>query len=251
MIVGLCQFDLEWENKKTNRSKIISLIENCESIKKIDWLIFPEMTLTGFSMKSMKTTLSDKDIDFFKDISRNFSLYTTFGGVIDNRNSLITIDKDGNTIAEYAKMHLIPHYGENVSYVPGDKLCGFEIMGMRVSPSICYDLRFSYLFWEQASTTDIYVNIANWPRVRDLHWTTLLKARAIENQAYMIGVNRIGQDNNETYLGNSIVYGPDGGLVISCADGQKIFFCTIEKNKVRKTRDLFPIITDRKLLIGG
>ena len=101
------------------------------------------------------------------------------------------------------------------------------------------------------SGNDIYVNIANWPRVRDLHWTTLLKARAIENQAYMIGVNRIGQDNNETYLGNSIVYGPDGGLVISCADGQKIFFCTIEKNKVRKTRDLFPIITDRKLLIGG
>jgi len=246
MIVGLCQFDLEWENKKTNRSKIISLIENCESIKKIDWLIFPEMTLTGFSMKSMKTTLSDKDIDFFKDISRNFSLYTTFGGVIDNRNSLITIDKDGNTIAEYAKMHLIPHYGENVSYVPGDKLCGFEIMGMRVSPSICYDLRFSYLFWEQASTTDIYVNIANWPMVRDLHWITLLRARAIENQAYMIGVNRVGKDPKSKFLGNSNVISPTGDRILKCNDLIGIFSVKIEKTILDKIKVSFPVLDHRK-----
>ncbi len=251
MIVGLCQFDIVWEDKEANKNKIISLIEACKSITKIDWLIFPEMTLTGFSMNRDKATLSENDNKFFQDISSNYSLHTTFGGVVDGKNSLITLDNNGNMIANYAKMHLIPHYGENESYVPGDKFCDFEIMGMRVSPSICYDLRFSYLFWDQASITDIYVNIANWPRVRNLHWTTLLKARAIENQAYMIGVNRIGQDNNETYLGNSIVYGPDGGLVISCGDGQNFFFCTIEKNKVRKTRDLFPIITDRKLLIGG
>lgn len=248
MKIALAQFDMGWEDKKTAKEKILSLIEGCSPEEHIDWLIFPEMTLSGFSTNPEKTSLDAADLAFFADLARQRSMTVSFGGVEDGHNNLITMDTAGKIVSRYSKTHLYSFAHEDVPYRPGSKLERFPLNGMTIAPLVCFDLRFPYLFWNQASKTDLFAVISSWPARRAEHWMRLLQARAIENQVYVIGVNRTGRDPSVEYSGNSMIFDPLGKILLDCQDKEGIFPCPtdITQSLVLKTRTRFPFIKDRR-----
>ncbi len=245
MKVGLFQYDISWEDKASSKKRILSILDSNKR-SKMDWIIFPEMTLTGFSMDTKKTELDVEDIKFFNSIAKDQSAYVSFGGVMDDRNVVLTVSPDGTLINKYSKVHLFGYGDETSHYKPGDRTEVFEIMGLRVLPSICYDLRFSYQFWDHAVAVDVFFVIASWPKTRSEHWKTLLKARAIENQSYFIGVNRIGVGAKLEYSGDSAVHGPFGEELLNCRDKEGLFVVDISKGEVAKVRREYPFLSDRK-----
>ncbi len=248
MIIAVCQYDIKWEDKEANKKKIEALIDKCERKSEIDWLIFSEMTLSGFTMKTEIAELSEADLDFFKTLAKKHSFNISFGGVQDGYNNLITINRKGDIINTYSKIHLYSFGDEDKFYKCGVKREIFELEGLRVMPAVCFDLRFPYLFWDMAEKTDVYIAIAAWPMRRAEHWMTLLRARAVENQAYCIGVNRLGFEGKLEYSGNSMCFDPLGKVIIDAIDKEGIFISDIEMDKglVSKTRERFPFLKERK-----
>jgi len=248
MKIGLCQFDMVWENRPANQEKIAAMLENCPEKGKIDWLILPEMTLSGFSMNTQAATLDDKDTAFFSALAKKYAMNISYGGVQDGYNNLITLNREGKIISSYSKIHLYSFAGEAEHYKYGEKQQTFELEGFRVTPAICFDLRFPYLFWNAAEKTDIYVVIASWLAQRAEDWMTLLRARAMENQCYVAGVNRTGTDPFLPYSGNSMVFDPLGRVVADAKSVEGITVTQIDVNKeqVAKTRTRIPFFNDRK-----
>jgi predicted amidohydrolase len=246
MQAGICQFNIVWENREANRAKIGAMIAAYRGEKPLDWLILPEMTLSGFSMKNDKTTLDAGDIAFFSDLAQSQHMAISFGGVQDRRNWLFTVDNQGQMLSRYAKMHLFSFAHENTAYLPGDAPVSFILGDLRVSPFVCYDLRFADVFWRLATCTDVFVVVANWPQLRIEAWNTLLKARAMENQAYVIGVNRIGSDTKVNYPGKSAVLSPWGTTLLDCGDEEGIFGVELRPQAVSEVREKFPVLQDRR-----
>ncbi len=245
MKVALVQYNIAWEDKEANKLKILSLLDKINT-SSVEWIVFPEMALSGFSMNLKKTNLNAVDVDFFKSIAKKFNSFVTFGGCFNNKNMAITLNPSGDIINEYAKIHLFAYGDETAHYEPGSKRACFSVKGLDVMPAVCYDLRFSYMFWDKAKKTDVFFVIASWPKSRADHWKTLLKARAIENQCYVIGVNRLGSDPKSEYSGDSAVYGPFGEEIINCVGKEGIFFAELLKDEVLKTREQYPFLNDRK-----
>ncbi len=243
---GLFQLDIAWEDKTKNKIKIGEILEKYLQNNKIDWLIFPEFSLTGFSLDRIKAELNEHDKSFFKELSVKFGLNISYGALYGGYNKIITIDKSGTEISDYSKIHLFSFGNEHRHYNPGNEQDRFELNGIRIIPAVCYDLRFSYLFWNNALNNDVFVVIANWPAGRRNHWITLLKARAIENQCYVIGVNRTGADPNLQYSGDSMIIDPFGNEVLNCGNNEGIFSAEINKNAVVETREKFQFLKDRK-----
>lgn len=253
MRVNLLQYNMIWEDRSANRNIIMDHIdaynEKQNGLEKNSWLILPEMSLSGFSMDCNKTSIDDSDWIFFRDLAISNSVYLTFGCVIEGQNKMITLNPNGTEINSYSKIHLFTYSGEDRYYSPGNYRDNsykyFKIADFNIMPAICYDLRFSYLFWPVAKQTDIYVLIANWPKSRRENWKALLKARAIENQAYFIGVNRTGTGNNLEYSGDSMVIDPIGNEVLDCKDKEGIFSVDIAKSVIVEAREKLPFIRDR------
>ncbi|MFH1620422.1 MAG: nitrilase-related carbon-nitrogen hydrolase [bacterium] len=248
MKTALCQYDIRWEDKEASKKKILEMAQACAGMQDIDWLIFSEMTLSGFTMNAAIASLLPEDLRFFGELARKHSVNVSFGGVQEGFNKLITMDRSGKIINAYSKMHLYAFGGEDRHYSPGTRQETFEMEGLRVTPAVCFDLRFPYLFWNAAEKTDIYLVIAAWPARRAEHWTTLLRARAVENQCYCIGVNRTGAEGKVEYSGNSMIYDPLGKVALDCgtADGIFISETDVTKELVEKTRTRFPFLKERK-----
>jgi predicted amidohydrolase len=249
--VALCSLDIKWEDKENNKKAILSFIEEIKG--NVDLIIFPEMTLTGFSMSSdniAEILEYSETADFFKNVSKEIKTGIIFGMVINGNNqfynSAIYVN-NGIIEAIYRKIHPFSYAKEDKFYKAGRKLTTFEIKGISLSLTICYDLRFPEIFSLLSTKAKIIVNIANWPSNRKEHWDTLLKARAIENQVYLIGVNRTGID------GNSIVYEKTSKVVF--ADGSellpdksisdKVDIYSVDINKLNKYRNSFPTFKDK------
>lgn len=252
MKIALCQFDMAWENKQANKEKISALMQACEKKGEIDWIIFPEMTLTGFTMNTKAAELDASDLAFFSDFAKKYNTWVSFGGVINNNNRLITFNRKGEKANEYSKIHQYAFGGENKYYTPGNAMTSFDLEGMTVCPTICFDLRFPYLFWEVAPKVDIFVNIAVWPARRAEHYTTLVRARATENQCYCIGVDRTGTEPFDgkklEFSGNSSIVDPLGRVILDCGTADGIFVCEtpVEKDKVKTTRERFPFYNEKR-----
>jgi len=248
MKIAICQLDMAWEDKTATKARILSLMSACSPEARIDWIVFPEMTLSGFSMNPEKTTLDASDLAFFSDLACRHKTWVSFGGVQDGRNNLITMDASGRAVSIYSKIHLYSFGGEDQAYRPGSKPEKFTLHNMAVAPAVCFDLRFPYVFWNAAAATDIFVVIASWPARRAEHWMRLLQARAIENQCYVVGVNRTGRDPLLEYSGNSMIFDPLGKVVLDCKDGEGVFVAAaeVDKDLVAKTRARFPFFKDRR-----
>jgi len=246
--LALCQYDIKWENKAANKKKISELLESCPRKKEIDWLIFSEMTLSGFTMNTLAAELDDSDRNFFRDLAQKNNINISYGGVENGFNNLITLNRHGDRINAYSKIHLYAFGGEDKYYKVGSKQEIFELEGLKVMPAVCFDLRFPYLFWKLAEEADLYVVIAAWPMRRAEQWMTLLRARAIENQAYCVGVDRIGLEGKVEYSGNSMCFDPLGKTVLDAGTAEGIFVSDIDvtKDLVSKTRERFPFLKERK-----
>lgn len=146
----------------------------------------------------------------------------------------------------YRKIHPFSHAGEERFVRPGTELVTVDIEGFRVSMFVCYDLRFSDEFWQLATDTDLYLVPANWPAKRREHWMALLRARAIENQAYVVGVNRVGTGDGLDYSGDSQIIDPLGQLLATGSQTETVLIADLSTDHVASTRDHFRFLPDRR-----
>jgi predicted amidohydrolase len=252
MKIALVQYSPAWEDKEANKNKIQFLIKD---ITGVELLVFPEMSLTGFTMKSkeMSETIQGDSFRYFSLIAKEKNS-NIFAGIIERRknriyNTLIHIKPDGNLVKLYRKIHPFSYSGENEHYNAGTKPAYTKIKNWKIGLTICYDLRFPELFRKYGKKrTHLIVNIANWPDTRIEHWRTLLKARAIENQCYVAGVNRVGKDPKLNYVGFSSVFDPMGKEIVAVENEEKVIVAELDKNFVSEVREKFPFLDDIKLI---
>jgi len=242
--VTLVQLSPVWEDRAASRDKIADMVQTAEP--KTDWLVFPEMALTGFSMDLGKTTWKPDDYAFFSDLSRSFHCYCTVGGVEEGRNTAMVFRPDGTLIARYVKRQLFSFAGEDRHYQKGATPTRYAVGSVNISQGICYDLRFPGNFWPEAPVVDAYCVIAAWGGKRREHWRSLLAARAIENQAFCIGVNRTGQEPGNFYTGDSMVIDPMGRVLLDCGEEEGVFTVALDLGAVKDWRATFPALADRE-----
>jgi len=245
MKVTLIQHNIKWEDKTFNLNQYQEYIDN---ISETDLIILPEMFTTGFTMEPnlFSEKMNCETIQWMKNIAYVKNCAITGSVIIeeDNKyyNRLIWCMPNGD-IEYYDKKHLFSYAGEDKVYTSGDKQLIIEYKGFKIKPLICYDLRFPV--WSRQDDFDILIYVANWPKVRSNAWRTLLKARAIENQAYVIGVNRVGEDNQEIkHSGDTTVVDANGD-VISWLFIEGAHSIDIDLNNLNKIRDKFPFLKDK------
>jgi predicted amidohydrolase len=160
-------------------------------------------------------------------------------------NSFVLAGPDG-TVHRYRKIHPFTYGGEDRHFRAGDSFTQVVIDGLRVTMFVCYDLRFADEFWCVAADTDVYLVPANWPEARRQHWMSLLQARAIENQAYVVGCNRVGTGGSLTYSGDSRIVDPLGELLATASHGESILLADVTAERVAEVRERFRFLQDRR-----
>jgi predicted amidohydrolase len=244
--VTLIQSDIIWEDRISNLKKYQEKINQIEST---DLIILPEMFTTGFSMspKGISENINGETIQWMKDNASKMNS-AICGSIIieeDGRyfNRFIWINPDGS-IHHYDKRHLFSFAGENENYTPGNEKIIIEYKGWKICPLICYDLRFPV--WSRNSEDyDLLIYVANWPDKRKLAWKSLLIARAIENQCYVIGVNRVGEDSKNYYSGDSSLINALGETLYTNSHIEEIYSTTISKYDLNKIRTQLPFLNDK------
>lgn len=160
-------------------------------------------------------------------------------------NSLLLIGPDG-TRHRYDKVHPFSYAGEHERFAAGDDPAVVaEVEGVRFGLTVCYDLRFADQYWALAREVDVYLVVANWPDARRHHWRALLDARAVENQAYVVGVNRVGEGGGLLYSGDSRIVDPTGEVLASAAGGETMLLADLDPAVVTTIRTRFPFLQDR------
>lgn len=251
--IGLVQYSPAWENPAGNINRIDLLLNNLNI--SYDLLVFPELTLTGFTFNSAKFA---EDIDgistsYFISLAKKFNS-DIIAGLIERDdyniyNCLIHIDKKGLIKAKYRKIHPFSFAGEHKYFNSSNEPLITKIDELKVGLSICYDLRFPELYRIYAKEkVDLLINIANWPQKRIEHWKLLTKARALENLAYFIGVNRVGNDPENVYNGCSSIINPLGELLNKYSEKEEIIFYEIDLTLLSSTRNKFSFLEDIKLI---
>jgi omega-amidase len=250
--VALVSLDQKWEDKAYNLERCRTLAARASELG-AELIVYPEMTLTGFTMN---TRLSAEDperslsLAAFSSLAKHHGVWLIAGLVLGNvgkpANTLLAFSPDGREQARYAKMHPFSFAGEDRYFRTGDALATIQIGEFVLGLSICYDLRFPELYSALAATCDVLVNIANWPKARVAHWKTLLRARAIENQVYVIGVNRVGVDGRGLeYEASSVVVNANGDFVDPVARDQELDLCEVNRQDLIDYRAGFSTRQDR------
>jgi predicted amidohydrolase len=248
MKIAFIQSSLIWENPAENRSYFDKKINQISD--DIDLIILPEMFTTGFTMvpKPVAETMNGITIKWLQTIASEKKCAITGSLVITENNHfynrLVFIFPDGK-IDFYDKKHLFTLANEHKKYTAGKQKKVINYNGFRICPLICYDLRFP-VFARNDVSYDLLIYVANWPKVRINAWNALLKARAIENMSYVIGVNRIGTDNNDLhYNGQSQVIDFMGVNVIAPQEIEGVFITTLNKNQQDEARTKLNFLNDK------
>lgn len=247
----LIQTVLHWEDKAANLAMLTAKINAIH--EKTEVIILPEMFSTGFSMKPeiLAETMDGATVNWMRKIAIEKKAIITGSLMIEEEgkfyNRLIWMLPNGN-YGYYNKRHCFAFAGEDEHYTAGDKRLIAQVKGWKINLQICYDLRFP-IWARQASNDepeyDVLLNVANWPQRRSHAWKTLLTARAIENQCYVIGVNRVGNDGNNIYhSGDSLVIDALGETLYHKADEEDVFTITLHKNTLDETRAKLPFLKD-------
>lgn len=250
MKIAIIQSSLYWENPTANRNyfkgKINAIAEQ------IDLIVLPEMFTSGFTMKPslVAETMHGETIQLLKNLAKSKNCAITGSLVITENNNfhnrLVFVFPTGE-IEYYDKRHLFTLAGEDKIYTKGNKKIIIEYNGLKICPLVCYDLRFP-VFSRNAENYDVLIYVANWPKPRINAWDILLKARAIENMCYTIGVNRIGVDeNNNEYTGHSQVIDYLGNSTIEPQENEGIFIVKLDINKMIETRNKLGFLNDKDL----
>ncbi|HMI62530.1 MAG TPA: amidohydrolase [Puia sp.] len=261
--ITIIQTDLKWEDKAANlrtlENKILSIPGNTELV------VLPEMFSTGFSMRPeiLAERMDGPTLAWMKSVAARKKIILTGSVIIEEEgnyfNRLIWMLPNGE-YGYYDKRHRFAYAGENEHYTAGQRRLVASVKGWKILPLVCYDLRFPV--WSRqtqapppgvaASATsapsmeyDILLYVANWPQRRSLAWKTLLQARAIENQSYVVGLNRVGNDgNNINHSGDSMIIDPLGEILYHGAEKEDIFTITLQKETLTDIRQRFPFWRD-------
>lgn len=257
MRIALVSFEPEQGDIPSNLEKCRDLLLKIQEMH-VDLCVFPETTLTGFSFPNgdlVELKENSLTLDFFGSEAKRRSISIIFGLFLNDQNkiynSAFAFGKNGELILRYDKIHLFSPGGESKYNVAGNSASTGKLGEVKFGLTICYDLRFPELFSSLALTSKVIVNIANWPSKRDSHWLNLLKSRAIENQVFIIGVNRSGYDvTGEFFEGHSLIYDPWGEEVVPESRDGIISVFSIDVDQVEKIRSFFPVSKDRRFKIS-
>lgn len=253
MFVHLLQLDIAWEDKPANHQRVRALLERTPIVPQ-SLVILPEMFDTGFSMQLSATAQAEtrESEQFLRDIAREYDV-AVLAGVVgplqggQASNEAVAFAPDGRELVRYRKQRPFTPAGEDQHYGAGDRHRIFTWNGMKIAPFICYDLRFPELFRPAAGDgAEVLVVVACWPATRSEHWVRLLQARAIENQAFAIGVNRCGADPGLRYDGRSCVFDPLGSPLCEATDQEQVLSLAIDPELVRGWRAQFPALRDMR-----
>ncbi len=250
-IAGI-QHDIAWEDPATTMAAVAPMVATAAA-GGARLVVLSEMFSCGFSMapERVAEAADGPSTTFITQMASKHDLFVC-GSVPTKDPSLempvnrLTVASPDGIVGSYDKIHPFTLGGEHNHYEAGASHLTVDIEGVRVSFFICYDLRFADHFWNLADDTDLYVVAANWPAKRRLHWQALLKARAIENLAYVLGVNRVGADgNNFAHAGDSVLHSPLGETLASAAEIETVMFGEVDPDEVTTVRSRFGFLNDR------
>jgi len=266
----LVQHDIDWEDKPANHARvrrlldetaagIASTVDTSSSAAPLSGslVVLPELFDTGFSM-DLDRVVDAQTSAWSSETAKSFGI-SLFAGSAERgadgrgRNAVTLFGPDGSARGTFRKIHPFSHGRESDYYGGGDRLLVASIGGVVVAPMICYDLRFPEL-WRLAAMAgaEVFVIGANWPAARQSHWRSLCIARAIENQAYVVAVNRVGSDPKIEYVGGSIVVDPHGTIVGEAGDEETVLTVDLDLQVLRDWRNEFPALDDlRAQLLGS
>ena len=250
MITGIAQIDIAWEDSYKNMKKVEELV-NKASENKVELILFPEMALTGFTMDINKLSLSQEQIiSWIKQVAINNNINIGLGFAIKvdekGKNKYVIVSKEGKVLTLYTKIHPFSYSKEDDKYYSGNEICICKIKEFQITPFICYDLRFPEIFQIASKESQIITVAASWPKSREQHWITLLKARAIENQCYIIGINRVGLGDDLQYNGVSIFVSPSGEILNEINSEEMLIIQDLRMKEITQVKDSFDIKKDRR-----
>lgn len=255
--VALAQTDIVWEDIEANKIKAEQLCEKAAE-EGAELIVFPEMSLTGFSMDVIKFEHeADNQIDFFKEMSKKYHLPVIFGYLTPvsadeyieggkNYFNKLAFVKDGEIIMDYAKIHPFTFGLEGKDFRGGDAIRCMSYKDITMGAFICYDLRFPEIFEISSEKSQIIFVIAEWPASRIDQWDKLLMARAIENQSFIVAVNRTGNGGGLKYNGHSAVYSPLGERITEISEEEGIILCDLDPEEVSYIRNRMNLKADRR-----
>jgi predicted amidohydrolase len=251
MRIAAVQHDIVWEDREANFERLAPQVARAVGAG-AELVLLTETFSTGFSMTpGIGEPEGGPSSQFLADRAAEHGVWVAgtcpeiAAGEELPYNSFVLAGPDGTT-HRYRKLHPFTHAGEHERFRAGEKPVTVQVGGVRITPFICYDLRFADVFWRAAPETDVYLVPANWPSPRRHHWQTLLQARAIENQAYVVGCNRVGTAGDGTeHVGDSRIVSPMGELLGTAAGVETIVLADVDAAEVATTRDRFPFLRDR------
>lgn len=246
--IAVLQIDLVWENPLANLEKIDRLLGKLPL--GVDLVVLPEMFSSGFTMNTREVaeSMQGETVEWMKSRCRELqiALCGSLNIIEDGHyyNRLLFVDPDDN-VWQYDKRHLFTMAGEHNYFNAGKKRLIVPYKGWRICPLVCYDLRFP-VWSRNQNDFDLMIYVANWPESRNEVWTTLLKARAIENQSYLAGANRIGVDGNKiSYCGNSLLIDPKGNILASRSEADEcVLYAEFSFEELSTFRSKFPVLDD-------
>ncbi len=252
MRFAVVQHDIVWEDRSANFARLAPLVARAAGAG-AELVLLSETFSTGFSMTpGIGEPEGGPSAQFLQGQAAEHGVWMA-GSCPEVApdgdlpyNSFVLAGPDG-TVHRYRKLHPFTHGGEHERFRAGEKPVTVEVGGLRVTPFVCYDLRFADVFWSAALDTDVYLVTANWPAARRLHWQTLLQARAIENQAYVVGCNRVGTAGDGTeHTGDSRIVSPMGELLATAAGVETVLVADVDPAEVTATRDRLQFLADRR-----
>lgn len=245
--VTLVQSNLNWEDVPANLSMFS---EKLAAVHDTDVIVLPEMFTTGFSMNARKLAeeVDGPAVTWMKQTAAEKNAVVTGSLIVkeDGRyyNRLFWVQPDGKCVW-YDKRHLFTLTGEETVFSPGEDKLLVHWKGWNICPLICYDLRFPVWSRNKNAEYDLLLYVANWPQRRSYPWKQLLVARAIENQSYVVGVNRVGNDGNDVYhSGDSMVVDALGNVLYHKIDEEDVSTITVSRTELQKVREQFPFLND-------
>jgi omega-amidase len=252
MRVATAQMDIAWHDRSANHTKARHMAAQAKKAG-AELLILPEMFSTGFSMDTSITPepLGGPTPTLLRSLAQEHGMAVIGGFVLSGKdnaplNVSLAVDRDGNDLALYAKIHLIALLDENKHYLPGEKPAPFKLHGFGAVCFVCYDLRFPEVFRAVAEDCALMIVIASWPSARQAQWDILLQARAIENQCFVIGANRVGEGGGHTFTGGSAVIDPLGTVLAHGGEREILLLEDIDPEKAFEVRSSLPFLKDRK-----
>lgn len=255
MKVSAIQMDVAFNEPGKNRNRISKLIEESVESSKPDTIVLPEMWNVSFFPDNMSATADEEGNEtqkFLSELASKFQINIVGGSVAVKRdgtyyNTSYSLDRNGNLMHAYDKVHLFSPADEHAVFEPGNKLGVFELDGVKVGVATCYDLRFvEWIRMMALKEVEVLFVPAAWPHPRSEVWQTLLKARAIENQFFVVGVNSVGKTDRLSFCGHSTIYDPLGQVLAESEENEVVLTAELDLSQLRTVRDDIGVFRDRR-----